>query len=456
MLALEAALPVIWLHPDRPNEWRIVLTPETLASPQYGSVLVGEDNSQIDAIVAAAIGLERSSQSGSHTGLSALQNNRWHDKDSIFHRAYRRIETVFGDPRWSRKFGSIQQTYERPGEYAGGSGQAMLSALASIEGNRTAIQAASIVEQTAGSLLPRFAWANGIASRLSDLYRSGMVINFALGALAIVTGVLYLPLVDTSQKWIFAAIELVLLLAIVANTAWGQRARLHGRWLETRRVAEYLRHAPALFALGITRPSGAWPTGLRSDWPEWYARTVIRQLGLPSARIDKAYLRNAARALNEQFVIEQRDYHRAKAKRLHHAHHAIEHLAERLFVLAVLVVTTFLAGFGAAQGGLIEPELVNMSAKWFTVIAVALPTISGALAAIGYFGDFGRFADISLMTAHSLDGLADRIEQFLQLPDERLTYRQLAALARATDETTYAEIQAWQAVFSGKRMTVPA
>ena len=36
----------------------------------------------------------------------------------------------------------------------------------------------------------------------------------------------------------------LLLGAILAITWVGQRRRWHGRWFETRRVAEYLRHAP--------------------------------------------------------------------------------------------------------------------------------------------------------------------------------------------------------------------
>lgn len=37
-------------------------------------------------------------------------------------------------------------------------------------------------------------------------------------------------------------IELPLLCVILAITALGQRKRWHGRWFETRRLAEYLRH----------------------------------------------------------------------------------------------------------------------------------------------------------------------------------------------------------------------
>nr|WP_298929922.1 hypothetical protein [uncultured Erythrobacter sp.] len=455
-LALEAGVPVIWVDPAEPDTWYIITTPEVLSEPTTGEVSSAKDTSGIASLVAGCIGLPAPTETGAMAGIAAMQKGVWHDRSSLLSHPYRRIEAIFGERRWSAKFGSIRQHFERPDDVANGNEKAMLDALSSLgHADRAAAQENSS-KRFADIVLPRFAWANGIAAWLSNTYRSGMVINFTMGALAIVAGVLYLPLVDTSQKWIFAAIEFAFLIGILLNTVIGQRSRLHGRWLETRRVAEYLRHAPALYTLGISRPGSAWPKVLRSVWPEWYAKMVVRQLGLPEIRIDTAYLRDASAALNDHFVIPQRDYHTAKADKLRRAHHSIERFAEWMFGLAVIVVAIYLAAFGASQMGLFDGALVEKGAKWFTVIAVALPTISGAFAAIGYFGDFDRFADVSQLTSDRLDELAGRIDQYKSLPDERMTYSQLADLARAADETTFAEIQAWQAVFSGKRTTVPA
>jgi hypothetical protein len=141
---------------------------------------------------------------------------------------------------------------------------------------------------------------------------------------------------------------------------------------------------------------------------------------------------------------------------LHRAHRAIERLAERLFGLAILVVAIYFA-LSAAEGlGYIEGGLVKTLAKWFTAIAIALPTTGGAFAAIGYLGDFDRFAGISHGTASRLGALKQRIEVFLSLPDQNKSYGRLADLARSANAIAFEEIQVWQAVFSGKRTTVPA
>ncbi|TRD11933.1 hypothetical protein FGU71_08745 [Erythrobacter insulae] len=455
-LALEAGIPVMWLNPADLSRTLIVKTPEALADRCDAMTATSDDMAGIDELVLACMSLPPPTEPGAMAGIAALQDCKWRDQSSLITHPYRRIEAIFGEKRIGQKLASVKMKNERPDQITTGSAEAMLDAIGSIGRDAGGANQKAVADKIAIEVMPRFAWANGIAAWLSNSYRSGMVINFTMGALAIVAGVLYLPLVDTSQKWIFAGIEFAFLIGILLNTMIGQRSRFHGRWLETRRVAEYLRHSPVLFALGIARPSSAWPKVLRSVWPEWYAKMLARKMGLPEVRIDKHYLREAAGVLNDHFVIPQRDYHLAKSERLHRAHHSIERFAEAMFALAVLGVAIYLAAFGASQFGLIDQALVDKGAKWFTVLAVALPTISGAFAAIGYFGDFDRFADVSQLTGERLQELAARIEQYQHLPEERMSYSQLADLVRAADETTFAEIQAWQAVFSGKRTTVPA
>lgn len=448
--ALEEGVPVFWIDPKEPSKVRLVRLPESLeaSTPTLDEQAFEE---AVRSVVASAIGLGTPPAGGSGAGLTALSQAAWRDSSSRFTHAFRRVEALFGEETWAGKFGSLRQRYERPDKIATGKHAPMLEAINRLDETNDALR-----KDVEAKALPAFAWSDGIATRMADRYRSGMVINFTLGPLAIISGVLYLPLVEISQKWIFAAVELTLLLIIVANTLAGQKLRLHDRWLETRRVAEYLRHTSMLYVFGVARPAGQWPAALRSPWPEWYARMTVRDLGLPQARIDPAYLRIATKALQDHFVLPQRDYHKAKSARLHRAHHAIERVAEGFFALAIVIVATYVALAGAVALGYVDPAVTKGLAKWFTVVAIALPTISGALTAIGFFGDFEHFADVSQVTAQGLDELAQRIAVFLDRPDEALTYDQFADLARKADAIAFDEIQAWQAVFSGKRITVPA
>ena len=261
-----------------------------------------------------------------------------------------------------------------------------------------------------------------------------MIINFLLGACAIIVGVLYLPLVTTEQKWVFAAAELVLLLAIVLNTAVGRKRELHSRWFETRRAAEYLRHSPILAALGVTRSKGEWPQTTGNSWPEEYAQYVARAVSLPKAQVTEAYLRTVLTALRDHHIETQRRYHQEKSEVLDRVHHGLDRLSESLFGGAVLIVSTFLALTAAEHFGFVSEAFVNASGKWFTVLAVALPTLGGAFEGVRYFGDFERFAEISRVTAAKLDAVSSRSAILLSAPESSITYDKVTDIAHTTDQ----------------------
>ncbi|MHA6334577.1 hypothetical protein ACXYL9_12975 [Qipengyuania sp. CAU 1752] len=447
--ALELGVPVLWIDPTRPHQWRLYHTAEELAARTH------ETSEQACTALAdhikSALELDKPVTEGRFAGIAAIAPETWRDTSIVSGHVYRRIETFFGRERWSDRLASLHQRYETPDEIGAGSGQTLLQSIAALPGQDP--QLATRLER---EILRRFAWTDAISSGLADRYRSGMVLNFLLGAAAIIVGVLYLPLVDVSRKWIFAAIELGLLVLIIYNTVHGQRRRLHGRWFESRRAAEYLRHSPYLLALGVARAAGRWPRGVKNWWPEWYVRHAIGAVGLPRLRIDTAYLHAVLQMLRDHHVLPQRSYHHGKAARLEKVHHRLDKMSEYSFAAAVLFVAFYLVLAGMETAGLIDGSLLGKTAKWFTVAAVALPTIGGAIAAIRYFADFERFAEISEVTANELDQIANRIEAMLAASPERLDFSQVARIVHDTDDIVFSEIQNWQAVFSGKRTTIPA
>jgi hypothetical protein len=444
LMSLESGTPVIWIDPANPQAWDILSSPEELS----GSPKPGEKNAiadRLDRLVAdAAAGFDDQT-------IKMLEGLVLKEQSSFSAHAFRRVQVLFGERQLKRKFGSIMQRYEQPSAIAEGSGEPVVTAIASLTPDDEHLS-----RRITSQILERYVWLDGIASHYSDRHRSGMIINFLLGAGAIIIGVLYLPLVDAEQKWIFAAAELALLLAIVLNTSIGRKRELHSRWFETRRVAEYLRHSPIMAALGVARPRGKWPQSIGNAWPEKYALNVARAVSLPEARVDEAYLRGALTALRDHHIDFQREYHNQKAELLERVHHGLDHLSERLFTGAIFVVATFLALTAAGYLGWVSETLITGSAKWFTVLAVALPTLGGALAGMRYFGDFERFAEISKVTEAKLDAVAARIDILLEASPGSITYDKASDIAEATDQIVFDEIQSWQSVFSSKILTVPA
>jgi hypothetical protein len=439
--ALEMGAPVIRIDPSDPLHWHIMQTPEALS--------VTPDSEARDQLLAALVRTAlRPGEGGAlKAGAEALASEAWHPHSSRLAHGYRRIEALFDGGKRLRR---LVQTYETPAGIANGRAAPMLQAAADLPGIDPVF-----VQRIDGEVLQRYAWADGISARLSDAYRGGMVANFLLSAMAIVIGIAYQPLVGVEHKWIFASGEFLLLGSILVITWLGGRWRWHKRWFETRRVAEYFRHAPIMMLLGVARPAGRWLRGADTSWPEYYARHGLRALGLPQVRVTSKFLRQALRNLLDDHVVRQRDYHLDKARRLATVHHGLDRLSERLFLCAVVSVFAYLMLAFYVRIGLFPDASLNAAAKTFTFLGVFFPTFGASIAGIRYFGDFERFAAISQVTARKLDAVHGRIELLLSAPDGAIRFDSVAELAHATDEIVVAEIENWQAVFGGKTITVP-
>jgi hypothetical protein len=460
--ALELGAPVLWIDVDAPEDWRILRTPESLTSLAMSAPAVAERDAALKAIVCAALspdangaghakghGKTRGGQPASE-GVATMARERWHARSNTLWHAYRRIEALFGGDKKRSPFRALTARYETPDAIAVGSGAEVLAAANALPGADPTFS-----QRLEQSVLRRFAWADGISSHLSDVYRGGMVANFVLSALAIVIGIAYLPFATADEKGYFAAIEFLMLAGIITITTLGQRRRWHGRWFETRRVAEYFRHAPLLLTLGVARAPGRWPRGTETSWPEWYARQGLREVGLPAIVVTRPYLRAALQTLLDDHVLRQRDYHHAKAQRLTTVHHNLDKLSEALFILAVISVALFLGLTGFALLADDVHELVYPTTKTFTFLGVLLPTFGASIAGIRYFGDFERFAAISEVTAEKLNAVHARITLLLTAGDDGADYSLVADLAHAADDIVVSEIENWQAVFGGKHVTVP-
>jgi hypothetical protein len=462
-IALETGAPVVWIDANAPAQWQILVGPEELAAVQLQGAAATPITAmaeaarlaELQARVRSALRPALTRKSAHHkkhqqaAGPDTLAAEQLRPHSNAFWHLYRRVEAMFGADTFKARFRNLRQTYEAPEVIGTGSAAPLLAHARALSG-----QQETFVTAVESGILRRFAWADGVSARLSDLYRGGMTTNFLLAPLAIVIGIGYLPFASSNEKWLFAVIELLLLGAIVYITMIGQRHRWHGRWFETRRVAEYLRHAPILLTLGVARAPGRWPQGTETSWPEWYARHTLREVGLPQLAVTQDYLRNAVRDLLHPHVVGQRDYHLGKAHRLATVHHRLDHLSEVLFTLALVSVSSYLILRGGDALHL-WPHMPDWLSYFFTFLGVLLPTFGGSIAGIRYFGDFERFSAISSVTAEKLHNVHLRIEQLLHASTSALDYGHVSDLAHASDDVVVSEIENWQAVFGGKQVTVP-
>jgi hypothetical protein len=440
--ALGQGVPVLWIDARDPQGWHILRAEEELANlPRCAAAT--RETAAVAALVRDAL------VPAGEDGQSGLGRERWRARSHPLLTSYRRVEALFGDAKF-RPLRRLRRASEHPDAIAQGSGRALLAAAAALPGGDR-----GMAERIAADVLRPFAWADGVSTALSDAYRGGMVASFFLSAFAIIGGLAYLPLGASAHKWAFALFEFLLLAAIVGIFFTGKRRRWHERWFATRRVAEYFRHAPILLLLGAARATGRWPRGGAGNGPEMTVRRALRSIGLPRMAVTAPYLRGALELMRDQHVVPQRDYHRAKAERLHRAHHNLHRLSELLFILAVVSVAAYLSLEAGAALGWLVADAPDRATKIFTFLGVLFPTLGASLAGVHYFGDFDRFASISDVTAQKLGDVAARIALLLDAPDHALTYASVLGLAHAIDDIVVAEIENWQAVFGGKHITVP-
>ncbi len=440
--ALETGISVLWIDAGNPADLRMLETPESLANRWNIPIISAEDVRRKTWDVLPG-------EDESDTGTKLLDTAPPPARSRKRFHAYRRIETLFTG-RLRDAFCSLTQNYAREDDVLANDAAMLLNSAKALSGTD-----GQLLLRTEQQIVRRFARADAIATYLSDAYRGGMVANLLLAAFAVIGGVAYLPLFDAALKWPFALFEFALLAVILLIIVIGRKRDWHGRWFQTRRVAEYLRHAPFMLLLGVARPAGSWPNSADTGWPEDYVRNILREIGLPNAAIDQNMLRTALEKWIGQHVSTQRGYHIAKAARLERIHNNLERISERLFLLAMVVVAGYLCGEVAAATGLVPVDAVRKTAKLFTFLGVALPTLGGALAGIHYFADFGRFAAISESTAHRLAAVEQRIAALLAAPGDELDYGRVASIARAVDEIVVSEIEHWQDVFGGKHISVP-
>lgn len=440
--ALEMGIPVLWINAGIPTEWRLLDTPEALAS-RWNRPFI-EDAQTLQQLCVQIVPHDESiigSALVDHRPPPTKSRKRFH--------AYRRIEAIFGNDFFGA-FRSLTQRYADEDSFTANDAASLLASARSL-----ASADFELIANTEKDVIRRFARVDAIATFLSDAYRGGMVANLLLAAFAVIGGVAYLPFFDAALKWPFALFEFALLAAILLVIVIGRRCDWHSRWFQTRRVAEYLRHAPFMLLLGVARPTGSWPHSSDTSWPEDYVRSILREIGLPNSVIDQATLRTALENWIAGHVSAQRAYHVAKAARLDRINHRLEHISEYLFLLAMLVVAFYLGAEVAAAFGLVPTQEVRHASKLFTFLGVTLPTLGGALAGIHYFADFGRFAAISESTANRLEAIEHRITTLLTASDDDLDYSRVANIARAVDEIVVSEIEHWQDVFGGKHISVP-
>lgn len=299
------------------------------------------------------------------------------------------------------------------------------------------------------ALMPFFARADAIATRLSHRYRSGYVVIFALAALAVLLAALWLVAEPIKVLLVGAEIGAILLILFIwaelsdRRHWWIRGNNTHQRYIDARFLAESVRGAQPLSWIGFAgrrqindveppetapaeSPSGPRHRGRQHRprsrlWMPEFANAVMALPPLPAAKVTPQRIGVMTLGLIN-IVADQQAYHANNQRRLKQLHEALDNAGFWSVMGAALVSTAFVAAAilvavsHGEMGLLVNLEaLEHAGGAGFTRLAhlAALagsvgPAMAAAMAGIRYHGDFERFAERSRMTGYLLGRLADR------------------------------------------------
>jgi hypothetical protein len=313
----------------------------------------------------------------------------------------------------------------------------------------------------ARSRWPDFDCADALAGIYGSKYRLAYVMNYILGAIAVLLALLSLPeLLPRARVFgllsgsaFFAISELAVIVTILALTGLGKRRMWHDRWLNYRLLAEQLRLAELLLELGR---SGPWFRGLAEPasahtdepWTTWLFRARVRETGLAKASLTREYLDGYGLRLRA-VIRAQREYHYHNWQITRRLDHRLHRTGEWLFMFTL----------GACLLHLVAPWLLPERLQWAerlieiaaVVIAAFFPALSAAAAAITSHGEYRGISRRSHRMWRHLGELERQAEEVRGGSSD--TYARVAeAAARLMTE----EVLGWHVMLLERPLSLPA
>ena len=258
--------------------------------------------------------------------------------------------------------------------------------------------------------LAGYAWANALAIRYAQLFRSGHVANYVLSASAVILALLGL-LVPRVKVFLVLA-ELGAIGLLFSNTKAGRDGEWHRRWLQYRHLAESLRPLPYLKRSGlISTPfrsdfvQGADHREGGADWTRWYAAAIWREMQSPTGFVTDADIAALAHDFTSEQILTQAQYHRANAGRMQTLDHRLHEVGNFLTGAVIAVCVLFLMGYVA-----LHHWIVRMTDA-FIFLTAGLPAVGAAVFGLRGHGEHLLAASRSDSTAAALEVMASRLAE---------------------------------------------
>lgn len=319
----------------------------------------------------------------------------------------------------------------------------------------------SFAQKLADRLEGRWRHADALALHFSHAYRSTYVANFGLAAFAVVIGlvsVFWWNAANSIQiKGGFVFVEVALIGAILLLTRYGGQDHCdwHGRWLESRAVAELLRPARLTVLIGstVSPPSAVGHHDAPDAWVEWYVRATLREIGPPSGLLDAKSLRTAISSAIEDEIDRQIAYNKGALRSSHRLDHWLHVWGERLFLATFLFGIAYLFTAILASSGIIYlTDGWKQAVKALTtLVGGGFPACGAALFGIRATGDFLVAGEQAKHTLAELELLKKRLNKQIADP----SFEQVSPLLANLTRTLSSDTRDWSKIYRLRELTLP-
>ena len=289
------------------------------------------------------------------------------------------------------------------------------------------------------ALDPAFRTADRLATEYAARYRAGGLMRYGLilpATLASLVG-------WYGEGWHQAAgnlADFAVLGFIVWFSAPSWWEPSHRRFIAYRALAEYLRNAHLLAALGAVAqmPGAAAHQEKAADWTAWYGRAIVRQQGLPPARFDSPQVAQAAGFVRSE-AAEQIRFLLNRATRF-------DLMARRLMQIGVALSVCGIAFSGVRAAMLLAgagPHLL----RGFNEMALVLPAMAPVFLGLLSFNEYRRLATRYRAVAAELQ------VQVVALDRAAPRRASVLPIARRIAEVMLAETADWQLIIKAKTVS---
>lgn len=293
-----------------------------------------------------------------------------------------------------------------------------------------------------------YGWANFLAIRYAQLFRSGHIVNYTLSACAVLLALM--GIIFPTAKVLLVLLELATIGMLFRNTNAGTKGEWHRKWLQYRYLAESLRPLIYLKRTGMISPpfrsdfvQGPLHREAGADWTRWYAGAIWREMASPKGVMTAAAVRQLAREVQREQIIPQASYHRANAHRMHTLDHRLHEIGNFLIGAVIAACVLFLVGY------FLFPVWTASLTGPFIVLTAGLPAVGAAVFGMRGHGEHLIAASRSASTVAALEANAARLSNASDL-------EKLAHELERTAAIMLADLNEWTAVYRERSLEIPA